>query len=219
MSAIAGYAADLLIAGVAGSGSAFTHEATTAVTALTVYQITSTTKRYWDPTVALVVETSVDAGVTWSAITSGFQVAYAGGVIRFPVAQAAGTQVRVSGAYLTASVLGQCKEWDLAVSLDTPDTTVFTAGTSLSAWKSCVAALKDATVTVARYQLDGYFLPSVADKGTFYILVLYTDYANAKHIDCMARLTADGIKTAVAGVIEESLSFKTSGMINTIQAS
>ena len=218
MSQLAGYNADLFIAGVAGSGSAFTHEATTAVIALTEYQITSTSKRYWDPTVALVVETSPD-GTNWTAVTSGFQVAYAGGVIRFPVAQGAGTQVRVSGAYLTASVLGQSKEWDLALLLDTPDTTVFTAGTTLSAWKTCVAALKDATVTVARYQLDGYFIPTVADHGTFYILVLYTDYANGKHIDCLARMTADAIKNAVAGVIEESLTFKTTGMINTIQAS
>ena len=218
MSAIAGYAADLLIAGVAGSGSAFTHEATTAVIALTEYQITGTTKRYWDPTVALVVETST-YGTNWTAITSGFQAAYAGGVIRFPIAQPSGTQVRVSGAYLTASVLGQSKEWDLAVSMDTPDTTVFTAGTSLSAWKTCVAALKDATVTVARYQLDGYFLPTVVNPATFYILVLYTDYANGKHVDCLSRMTADSIKTAVAAVIEESLTFKTTGMINTIQAS
>ena len=218
MSAIAGYAADLLIAGVAGSGSAFTHEATTAVIALTEYQITSTTKRYWDPTVALTVETSTN-GVDWTAVTSGFQVAYAGGVILFPVAQPSSTQVRVSGAYLTASALGQSKEWDLSVSMDTPDSTVFTAGTSLSAWKTCVAALKDASVTVSRYQLDGYFVPSVADKGTFYVLVLYTDYANGKHVDCLARMTADSIKTAVSGVIEESLTFKTTGMINTIQAS
>src|ERR1041385_1567427 len=99
MAAIAGYKADLSIA--SGVGTTFSNEATSTAD-LTTYQITDVTKRYWDLTTALTVQTSPD-GVTWTTVTNGFQVGYAGGLIIFPAAQAVGTQVRVSGKYLAIS--------------------------------------------------------------------------------------------------------------------
>ena len=225
MSALPGYQADIAIAGGAGTGTSFSSEATTPNASRTTYQITSTAKRYWDPTVTLTVETSPDNS-NWTTITSGFQVAYAGGVIQFPLAQAVGTYIRVSGHYLAISALAQCKDWSFSATMDALDTTVFTAqagsGTPVTA-KTCIAGPHDATVTVSRYYLDSYFLPLIADPATFFVLVLYTIYsttnANAKRIECIARMTGDSIKAAVSGVVEQGLTFKVTGLVNSIQAS
>ena len=219
MAALAGYNADISIAGGAGTGTPFTNEATTAVVALTIYQITNTAKRLLDPTVAVTVQKSTN-GTDWTTITTGFHIAYAGGVIRFPAAQASNTTIRVSGSYLAASALGQSKEWSISGARDTTDSTIFTAqanGGSATKWKKCIASLGDVSISVSRWFLDAYFLPTISDPATFYHLKLYTDYANTKHIDALVRLSGDSIKNAINATVEQSLTFKATGLINTLQ--
>ena len=222
MAATAGYKAGISIAADA-AGTTFSQEATTANTARTMYQITSTTKRYWSPATALVIETSPDNS-NWTAITSGFQVAYAGGVIVFPSAQAVGTYVRVSGKYLAISALGGSKEWTYSGTMDTIDTTEYTAqsgGGTPSKAKRHIPTLPSATVSLSRWWMDDYFLPTIADPKAYFIVTLYVVYstmeANAKRIECLCVPTSRAVKCMLAGAIEESLAFVVTGIENTLQ--
>lgn len=88
---------------VAGTAVAFTNEATTLLTANTVYQITDTTKRILDPSAAITVEVDADgagAGAYVVAAADTYTVDYLFGKITFAADQGASALVRVSGSYL-----------------------------------------------------------------------------------------------------------------------
>lgn len=88
---------------VPGTSTAFTNEATTKLTANTVYQVTDATKRAFDPSVALTVEVDADgagAGGYVTASPSTYTVNYLFGIITFASDQGASALVRVSGSYL-----------------------------------------------------------------------------------------------------------------------
>lgn len=201
MAAIAGLNADIYI--TSGSALAFSQEATTADTTETRFTISDPTKRYWNPDASFTVETSPD-GVTWTVVTSGYSLEYAGGVVVFDTVQT-GLQVRVSGEYFAASQLGEAKEWSLDLNTDTEDTTVFGSN-----WKTFTSLLKGAIASLSRWWIDGYFLENI---GSRLALVLYTDKANDKRYEGYARIKGDSVKVAVAGLVEEELNFEFTGPV------
>jgi hypothetical protein len=111
-----------------GTSTAFTQEPMTKLTANTVYQITDSTKRIWDPTVALLVEVDPDGGGAapfGTAAAGTYTVDYMFGTVTFTADQGASAVVRVSGNFIpTVSVL-EAKETSLEDMAELLESTVF----------------------------------------------------------------------------------------------
>lgn len=194
MAVLAGKDASIAIA--AGSSTAFTNEATTGNAARTIYTITNTAKRYWDPAAAITVQTSPN-GSTWTtAAASTYTVGYAGGTITFATALAAGSSVRVSGSYFTSTTIGQAYEWSLDLSLDTVEVSTFA-----SSFKQFIPALRGATASVSDYYLDSTLSDLI---GTRFIISLST---GAGRYEGFAWITQDSLSAATGDAVGESLSF------------
>lgn len=95
---------------VSGAGVAFLDEATTKVTANTVYQITDAAKRVWDRSATITVEVDADgagAGGFVVAAASTYTVNRLTGTITFNADQGVDAIVRVDGTYLPLSTAAE----------------------------------------------------------------------------------------------------------------
>lgn len=206
MAALAGKSADVYIVAASGAGTAFTTEACTANGARTQYQITNTSKRYWSTATAITVETSPD-GVSWTTAGAGtYQLAYAGGIVIFPSAQAVGTQVRVTGAYLSVSQLANSFEWTLDISANVSEATVFGA-----TWKAQKYTDRQATASLKKFWADEYFFTNL---GNEFLLVLYMDQSAGTRYEGLFCMNSDSIASAQSGLVQESVSFTLDGPLN-----
>lgn len=127
--AIAGYNSSVLVASL--PSVAFTDEATTT-SDLTTYTISNAAKRYFDKSVATVVQTSPD-GTTWTTVTTGFTLYRANARVVFAVAKASGTQVRFhSGNYFPYATVAEAANCDFQSTMQMEDTTTFASATASS---------------------------------------------------------------------------------------
>jgi hypothetical protein len=112
-----------------GTPTAFSNEATTKLTANTVYQITDATKRVLDPNTALLVEVDPDGGGAApyaTAAASSYTVDYMFGRITFAADQGASATVRVSGKYIPISLtIAEGNEFDLEDTVNLLENTKF----------------------------------------------------------------------------------------------
>jgi hypothetical protein len=189
---------------VAGSAVAFTHEALVTTDQL-MYTIGSgSTKTTWDSTTNMIVETSPD-GSSWSAVTTGYAIDYLLAKVTFTTARAANTQVRISGSYLPASVIGDATSWDLTITHDLKKTTRFR-----SDWQTQVPLIKGGTAKFERWFIDDYFTHTVRD--SLLLIVLYTTDTNGYKF--FAYLSSDGVKSQVDDLLTEGVSLEIQGAIS-----
>ena len=179
---------------------AFTDEATTANAARTRYTITDTTKRYWSKGTAVVVEVG---GV---AVTTGYTLEYAGGVVVFDVAQGVGAVVTVTGAYVALAEAGGFYNWSLEPSVDMQEKTAFQS----SGWKEFESTVKGFTGSAEAFWGDDQFFTAL---GTEVIVALYLNEATGLRYEGYAVISGDGISTAVDELIQETVDFTGDGPI------
>jgi hypothetical protein len=115
-----GYLASLA---TGGTSTAFSNEATTKVTANTVYRITDATKRVLDPTVTPTVEVDPNADGNWEAAGS-HTVDYYTGTVTFGADQGATALVRVSGNYIPILEIATARGVTYRIERDVLDCTV-----------------------------------------------------------------------------------------------
>lgn len=111
-----------------GPSAAFTNEATTKVTANTVYQITDTAKRILDPSAALTVEVDADGaggGAYATAAASSYTVDYLFGKVTFAADQGSSATVRISGSYLTPVDIAEANEFEITLTRSVQDASYF----------------------------------------------------------------------------------------------
>lgn len=179
-----------------GAGTVFTAEACGLVSG-TTYQITDTTKRIWDRNTAIVVKdgaTTLDRGA--------YDLIYGTGKIVLNAAPAGA--VTVSGAYLTASQLAQCKKWTLSAGPNLQDAAVFG-----DAWESKACVQRKASITVGRFYAPAFF----AQLGNPMVLVLY-EASGGAHYVAVCHMDTDGLEVAEGALVAESLSFTATGAID-----
>jgi hypothetical protein len=138
-----------------GTSTAFANEATTKVTANTVYQITDATKRVLDPAVAVTVEVDADGaggGGYAVAAASGYTFDYLYGKVTFTADQGSAALVRVSGSYLPTVAVAKVTESNVSVSRDAPDATTMDSGV----YREKQVALVDLTGSITSLELAQY---------------------------------------------------------------
>ena len=168
---------------VGGTSTAFTNEATTKVTANTVYQITDATKRIVNPSVSVTVEVDADGGGGGgyvAADSSTYTFDYLFGKVTFLSDQGADALVRVSGSYLPTLAVAEVREWSLQASRNLPDATTLDSG----GVRTRVATLKDlsGSFTILKtlfYDLDTgggtQQFSGLFDAGTAFLLEIRPD--------------------------------------------
>jgi len=142
------------------------------------------------------------------------------GTITFATAPAAGAAitanytyykaVRVDGAYLPISQLGEAKEWTLDADVKILDATKLG-----DAWEVKVAGQKSASVKLSRWWIDGFFLGQLTNP---LVVVLYVDSTAGTRYEGYARLKSDSVKTAADALVEEDISLEIDGEVYYVAA-
>lgn len=132
---------------VDGTSTAFTNEATTKLTANTVYQINTAARRLLDPSVAVVVEVDADGAGGGGYVVAGastYTVDRLFGIVTFAADQGAAALVRVSGNYLPVLTVAEVGEYQFTAQGDTLDATSFgdTAKTKRQGLRDVTGSLK-----------------------------------------------------------------------------
>lgn len=103
----------------------FVNEATTDAGDHMTYTITNQAHRYLDKGTVPIIQTSPD-GTTWTTVAVGFTLKYVGAIVVFTVANAVGTQVRISnGKYFAYTTLVESAGAEFAAKMTMEDVSVF----------------------------------------------------------------------------------------------
>jgi hypothetical protein len=197
--AITGMTGAVYVSDVNTAPVVFTDEATTPDAACKRYQITSTTKRYWD------LDTDVTVEVDGVPITTGFTLERAGGFVVFAAARGELEVVTVSGKYLTVVQAGGFFNWSADGDADDAEATTYAS----QGWKEFVQTLKGWSGSAEAYWGDTRFFDSL---GKVVVVKLFVDSGPSQ--DCLegfAIINGDGIEVPVDGLVQETVDFTGSG--------
>ncbi len=165
--------------------------------------------QYLDPFTPIVVSTSADGGVTWTPITTGFQLQSIEARVKFAVAQSPTLQVRItSGNYLVLNFLAQ------AESVEWIGTTTMLASTAFtnppSNWKTIVPNISDAAFKLSKFWSDGFFTQQITS-GNLQVLKITPGQTATQRIVGYGYLKADGFKASISALTTQSLEFDVTG--------
>jgi hypothetical protein len=190
---------------VVGAGISMTAEPTTALVALTTYQITNAAKQILDPFLAITVKTATD-GITYTTTGVAYTVNRLTGTITFPSAQPASTTVQITGTYLPTAIAAEAKGYTYSILAQNLDTSVFGAVNV-----SRIQGLKDCNGSVTSlYQTDTYFRDSLIND-TLAIIEFWSDSATSYDVRVWAKLNKRAIAAAVNGLVEQTVDFEGAG--------
>lgn len=205
MGAIPGYKANIYVSG--GASTPLSPIAMTDSGDHMTFTVTNSAHKYLDPGVPVTVQTSPD-GVTWTSVTTGFNLRYCGGVIQFtnPVSGATPSVQLLNGAYFAVSLAGQAKTVEIQTPVDVLDVSAFES----NGWKSKLVLLSDATWKLSRWWLDNFYFLLLRQ---LVVLVAYSGANSNQRYESYALLKGDDIKIDVKSAVEESLDFESTGGI------
>jgi hypothetical protein len=103
-----------------------------------LYQVTSSSRRTWDPTAAIVVK---DGGVAVSAALYTFD--YLAGLVQF-VGYAQTGAITVDGSYLPTIAIAEVRKFGLKIGAGLPDVTTFDS----AGWRQFIQSLKTLTLSL-----------------------------------------------------------------------
>lgn len=183
---------------VSGAATAFTDEATTEVTADTVFQITDTAKRVWDRTATITVK--VD---TVTQASSLYTLNRLTGTVTFLSAIGAAAVVTVSGSYLPLSTAAEAKSYRYSVNGVVASKAAFGAS-----WDTNLAGIKNVAGSLSEWHdpADTYFTDALV-AGSPVVIEFWSNSAGAFDAKCWALLDSTGISAVLTGNVEESVSF------------
>lgn len=194
-----------------GTSTAFTNEATTKLTANTVYQITDTTKQIVDPDVAVTVEVDADGGGAGGyavATASTYTFDYLTGKVTFDADQGAPALVRVSGSYLPLNTIATAREFAVSASRDVLDESVFpnTAHKKKLGLKDLSGSLSLLEHFLTNHGTGSGTLDSLLANGTAKLLEIQPGGSGQK-LRAWVLFESQETKGGVDGLTEGSLSF------------
>jgi hypothetical protein len=209
MTVMAGYKAQIYV--TSGDSIAFTHEACTDSGDHKKFSITNTIKRYIDPDVALLVETTTD-GTTWTA-TTAYSVQFCGGIVTLNAALTGTPGLRVSGSYMPYSFLGNATSIDVTPSVAILDNTAFQ--NPPNPWKTKQSGLADGTYKLTKWWIDNFFINLLITRQRV-VVAAYSGANTNQRLEGYARIKQDSIKIATNSLISEDIEFESDGPIFTI---
>ena len=196
--AISGIAGALYIA--TGTSVTFTDEATTASADYKRYTITNTAKRFWDKKTTITVKKN---GV---AVSSGYTIEYAGGVIVFNTALASTDVVTVSGKYIPLTQVAGIYNWKLEFENDEKDVTTFLS----NGWREILPVVSGFTVSAEGYWADATFFNNINKEIG---LQLFVDTTGKRRYEGFVYIKKNGIEVPADDIVKENIEFTGNGQI------
>jgi hypothetical protein len=207
MAAVAGHTGSIFIMTNASSIS-LTNEAMTDSGDHTTYFDSTLAHVYWDDTAVPVVQVdTVGDGAHYSTVSSStYTVQYVGGKIIFNSANTAISLVRISsgGKYFAYSTLAQGTNWEFSGQRAMADSTVFGGGRA----KTYIPTLTEGTFTIKLFWIDSTFLTNLT---TGFRLVFSGVVPGGKRYEAYSYIKDDKVHDALAGLIEEDVTFQVTG--------
>jgi len=195
------------IKATAATASASTNNAAAMSTDGQTLSITSTARRHWAaaPTVA----------IGGTATTDSFATNLVQGVVTFTTPHSTASVYTLDVSALTASYVGEGRNWQVATETDMRDHTVFSTSTSDVQWRSVAPGLHGATVSIDRFWGSttgpAFFDRMVANQDT--VIELWTDQATRNKLEGYAYVDGDGFTVPVDGDAGEAVTLTVNGQL------
>lgn len=194
--AMAGKIGAVYVSKIETSPTAFTDKPTTKDTANKRYQVTDPAFRYWPLDAAITVKKN------GSAISSGFTLERAGGVVVFDAALEGADTVTVSGSALTLIQCGGFFSWSLEPKGEDVDATTFASG----GWKEFARVLDGWSGSAEAFWGDGRFFASL---GEIIVVKLFADSgASQRCFEGFGLITTEGIEAATDDLVKDKIDFE-----------
>lgn len=169
----------------------------------TIYSVTNNVKRYFDPASPLTFDISLNSGGAWTPVVPDIVGA---SYIQFFASQQAApaAMFRVNtGKYLPYSRMGGGHEWDLNPVID-----IFEVSEFMQNSKHHIVGQDGGTIALKRWWLDDSMRSVLGGRMVVSLYVDATSQPTGPRFECLAILSADGLKSAVKGAVEEDLQFE-----------
>jgi hypothetical protein len=186
---------------MSGTTTAFTGEATTALVANQVYQITNAVKQVWDQFATITVK---NGGTPVDPVADPYTINRLTGSVSFT--NVASRTITVDGHYLPMSTIA--KATDFTYNIDRPpiDDTTYD---SPSGYRENVAGLGSDAVTVGKNweSVSAPLLETALKSGAVLVLELYSNRNNAPDVLVWALPTKAARSVKVTDLVKSSLEF------------
>jgi len=185
-------------------------------TATVLLQITTTSRRHWDPASTMRV---YGGGSSSTMISSTAYEREDGlGRVRFKAAMStAPTKAYTMDVpWLATSYLTQAKAWTLNVNRELLDCTAFSTAAAGAAWRTFIPGLADATVSISRFFNSSSTGPVFLDRQLlnqpFYVELVLNSTDQAQY-SCYGYVNSDQFTEDVGGLVTEEITFKPTGPV------
>ena len=172
--------------------------------------ITSTGNRHWpNGTTSLVV------AIGGTPTTDTYAVNYVQGIVTFATAHSTAAAYTIDVESLSASYVGEGRDWSVQTSVDMRDHTAFSTTTSDVTWRTMKPGLSGGTVTINRFwgatTGPAFFDRLAAETET--VVELWTDQATRNKLEGFAYVSGDGFDIPVDGDAGESVTLTLNGQL------
>jgi predicted RNA-binding protein with TRAM domain len=193
-----------IVASVPFTAAAMSQVTGTGITPYTRYQITDTTKRYWDPTQTVTVKKN------GTVVTTGYTVELLSGFVVFTAANIVTDTITVSASALDVEPVGGVFQWKLDIDATMEDVTTFTSGGN----KEFIATLNGFSGSADAYWLDVDAETLMLAGDTDIILVLYTDAGAGKaRYEGFVQFKKISADASVKSVVKKTIDFEGDGVV------
>lgn len=197
MPSIQGYKARVK---VGGTPVAMTDEATSVITANTVYQITNAAKRVFPLDAAIIVKVGGDP------VSTGFTIDRLTGKIIFSTSSV--RTVTVSGTYVPISVVTEANEFSVNLNAELIDTTRFVS----SGYVEKTSGLKSAEGSISEFYDTNYIFEDKLTAGSDVFVEVDPDGSNS--IIMFAKIVSSETSAGIKDAVTTSISFESVGNAN-----
>jgi len=213
MAAISGKVARIRHTSASATNS--TNEASdVAVGGMTV-SINSTAKRHWDRTST--APAIFVSGATASDISADIEsINYVQGIVTFTTPHSTSTVVTMDVDYLTSSYLVGGRNWSIDINSAMHDVTSFSTSATDPKWRTYLAGLNDATISIDRlFQSDTtahVFWDALNAESSNFIVELVPDDAGDRY-EAFCRVAGFSPSVEIDGVADEGVALQVDGVL------
>lgn len=191
---------------VSGAGIALSNEACTLSTSRLLVQVTDADKRVLEPTGAIVLESSVNAGVDWDTVAAAdYTLNRLFGVFTFTVQRAVGELFRIaSGEYLPMADVAMATAYTLSLSAEWPNHPYLGDDSA----RREVNVMNDVTASLSNFTDVDYTTFTDALENGDYLVIEFGDDTPVIYGRMWALVSSDDISSAAAALTENGTSFE-----------
>jgi hypothetical protein len=160
-------------------------------------------KQYLTLNDPVVVEISLNAGVDWDPITTGFTLRRVGAAVIFDEEQDPVPLVRLASAqYLPVLEIGEAHSAEYMSKLNTAETTTFASNGD----EEHTATTRTGTMKCSYYSLESHYVDLLEDRDQ--LIISYEEEPGGERLEGYCYVTDSNIKSEAVSVVQGDLTFQ-----------